>query len=71
VIVDENDILRDQGEAYAARLREADVPTACVRFNGTMHDFMMLNALRDTESTRGAMDLAASVFRRAFGVDSR
>jgi hypothetical protein len=36
-----------------------------------MHDFMMLNALRDTESTRGAMDLAASVFRRAFGADSR
>ena len=70
VIVDENDVLRDQGEAYAARLRDADVPTACVRFNGTMHDFMMLNALRDTESTRAAMDLAASVFRRAFGAGS-
>jgi acetyl esterase/lipase len=71
VIVDENDILRDQGEAYADKLREADVPTACVRVNGTMHDFTMLNALRDTESTRAAMDLTASVFRRAFGVDSR
>jgi acetyl esterase/lipase len=70
VIVDENDVLRDQGEAYAARLRDADVPTACVRFNGTMHDFMMLNALRDTESTRAAIDLAASVFRRAFGAGS-
>ena len=71
VIVDENDILRDQGEAYAAKLRDADVPTACVRFNGTMHDFMMLSALRETESTRAAMDLAASVFRRAFGADPR
>jgi acetyl esterase/lipase len=70
VIVDENDILRDQGEAYATRLRDADVPTACVRVNGTMHDFMMLNALRDTESTRAAMDLAASVFRRAFASGS-
>jgi acetyl esterase len=70
VIVDENDVLRDQGEAYADKLREADVPTACVRVNGTMHDFMMLNALRDTESTRAAMDLAASVFRRAFGAGS-
>jgi acetyl esterase/lipase len=70
VIVDENDVLRDQGEAYAAKLRDADVPTACVRFNGTMHDFMMLNALRETESTRAAMDLAASVFRRAFASDS-
>src|SRR5712691_8239597 len=35
VIVDENDIIRDQGEAYATKLREADVPTASVRFNGT------------------------------------
>ena len=70
VIVDENDILRDQGEAYATKLHDADVPTVCVRFNGTMHDFMMLNALRDTESTRAAMDLAASVFRRAFGAGS-
>jgi len=70
VIVDENDVLRDQGEAYAAKLRDADVPTACVRFNGTMHDFMMLNALRDTGSTRAAMDLAASAFRRAFGSSS-
>ncbi len=67
VTVDENDILRDQGEAYAAKLRDADVPTACVRFDGTMHDFMMLAALRDTETTRAAIDLAASTFRRAFG----
>lgn len=66
VIVDENDILRDQGEAYASKLRDADVPTACVRFNGTMHDFMMLAALRDTETTRAAMSLAASTLRRAF-----
>ena len=70
VLVDENDILRDQGEAYAVKLRDADVPTACVRFNGTMHDFMMLNALRETESTRAAMDLAAAAFRRAFGAAS-
>lgn len=69
VIVEENDILRDQGEAYASKLRDADVPTACVRFNGTMHDFMMLAALRDTETTRAAMNLAASTFRRAFGTD--
>jgi acetyl esterase len=70
VLVDENDILRDQGEAYAAKLRDADVPTACVRVNGTMHDFMMLNALRDSESTRAAMDLAASALRRGFGAGS-
>jgi acetyl esterase/lipase len=66
VIVDENDVLRDQGEAYANKLRDAGVPVTSVRFNGTMHDFMMLNALRDTESTRAAIGLAAATLRRAF-----
>jgi acetyl esterase len=66
VIVDENDVLRDQGEAYADKLRDALVPTTSVRFNGTIHDFMRLNALRDSESTRAAIGLATAALRRAF-----
>jgi acetyl esterase len=67
VIVDENDVLRDQGEAYADKLRDAGVPTTSVRFNGTIHDFMRLSALRDSESTRAATTLAVAALRRAFG----
>jgi len=55
-----------QGEAYANKLREAGVPVTSVRFNGMMHDFMLLNALRDTESTRAAVGLAITALRRAF-----
>jgi acetyl esterase len=69
VIVDENDVLRDQGEAYADKLRDAGVPTTSVRFNGTIHDFMRLNALRDSESTRSATSLAIAALRRAFGTE--
>jgi acetyl esterase len=69
VIVDENDVLRDQGEAYADKLRDAGVPTTSVRFNGTIHDFMRLNALRDSESTRAAIGLAVTALRRAFGTE--
>ena len=69
VIVDENDVLRDQGEAYADKLRNAGVPTTSVRFNGTIHDFMRLNALRDSESTRAAISVAVAAIRRAFGTD--
>ena len=69
VIVDENDILRDQGEAYADKLRDAGVPTTSVRFNGTIHDFMRLNPLRDSESTRAAISLAVGALRRAFGTE--
>jgi acetyl esterase/lipase len=71
VIVDENDVLRDEGEAYADKLRAAAVPTTSVRFNGTMHDFLSLGPLRDTESAKAGMTLATAVLRRAFGTDSR
>ncbi|MBO5037834.1 MAG: alpha/beta hydrolase [Alphaproteobacteria bacterium] len=58
VITGENDVLRDQGEAYARKLDEAGVKTISVRINGTIHDFMMLNALSEASSTRAAMSLA-------------
>ncbi|NUP35281.1 MAG: alpha/beta hydrolase [Streptomycetaceae bacterium] len=65
VIVDENDVLRDEGEAYARRLAEAGVPTTSVRYNGTLHDFMMLNPVRDTQATSAAVAQAAAVLRHA------
>jgi acetyl esterase len=67
IIVDENDVLRDEGEAYAAKLRAAGVPTTSVRYNGIIHDFLMLNALKDTESTRSAMRQTLGALRDAFG----
>jgi acetyl esterase len=42
VINGEADLLRDEGEAYAAKLRAAGVPVTSVRYNGTIHDFVML-----------------------------
>jgi acetyl esterase len=61
VIVDEADVLRDEGEAYAARLRAAGVAVTTVRYDGAIHDFMMLNPLSDTHATRGAVAQAISV----------
>jgi acetyl esterase len=54
VINGEADVLRDEGEAYAAHLRAAGVPVTSVRYNGTIHDFVMLNALRDTQAAQAA-----------------
>jgi acetyl esterase len=67
VIVDENDVLRDEGEAYASKLREAGVPTTSVRYNGIIHDFMMLNALSDTQAARAAISQTVTVLRQALG----
>jgi acetyl esterase len=65
VIVDEADVLRDEGEAYAARLRAAGVAVTTVRYDGITHDFMMLNPLSDTHATRAAVAQAISVLRDA------
>jgi acetyl esterase len=63
VIVDENDVLRDEGEAYARKLAEAGVRVESVRYNGTIHDFVMLNAIADTPATRGAIAQATAALR--------
>jgi acetyl esterase len=65
VIVDEADVLRDEGEAYAARLRAAGVAVTTVRYDGTIHDFMMLNPLSGTHATRAAVAQAISILRDA------
>jgi len=69
VIVDENDVLRDEGEAYGRKLTEAGVRTTCVRYNGILHDFMMLNPLRQTAAATGATEQAVHVLRKALGTD--
>ncbi len=65
VAVDEADVLRDEGEAYAGKLRAAGVPVTTVRYNGITHDFMMLNPLSNTCATRAAVAQAIAMLRQA------
>ncbi|MFE6815046.1 alpha/beta hydrolase [Streptomyces sp. NPDC057677] len=65
VITAEADVLRDEGEAYAAKLRAAGVPVTALRVLGTIHDFVMLNALRGTQAAELAIGLASSTLRKA------
>jgi acetyl esterase len=65
VIVAENDVLCDEGEAYARKLSDAGVRATSVRYNGTIHDFVMLNALADTPAARAAIAQAVDALKSA------
>ena len=65
VITGEADVLRDEGEAYAAKLRAAGVAVTAVRYQGIIHDFVMLNALRGTHAATAAIAQAIAFLRDA------
>jgi|SRR5579859_6243516 len=66
VITDENDVLRDEGEAYARNLTAAGVPVTATRYAATIHDFVMLNAISETPAARGAIAQAVDFLKSAF-----
>ena len=66
MITGEFDVLRDEGEAYAAKLNEAGVRTTAVRYLGIIHDFVMLNVVTKSPQARSAIGLANSNLRDFF-----
>jgi acetyl esterase len=66
IIVAENDLLRDEGEAYAKKLTQAGVSVTSTRYNGTIHDFVMLNGLAATPAAQAAIAQGAAALKAAF-----
>ncbi len=66
IITAENDVTREDGETYARKLTNAGVNAISVRFNGTIHDFMMLEPLAHTAPTQAAFRLITATIRQAF-----
>jgi acetyl esterase len=64
VITAECDVLRDEGEEFARRLTAAGVKTVAVRYLATIHDFLMLNSLKDTPASLHATQLAGGFLHR-------
>ncbi|WP_433654231.1 alpha/beta hydrolase [Nocardia sp. CA-128927] len=65
VITAENDVLRDEGEAFAAKLRTAGVRVIQARYGGIIHDFVMVNSMHDTNAAKAAVAQAVAVLRSA------
>jgi len=65
VISGEADVLRDEGEAYATKLRAAGVEVTATRYEGIIHDFVMLHPLAATHAARAATTQGAAFLREA------
>jgi acetyl esterase len=65
LIIVDDDILRSEGEAYAAKLIQSGVRVTSVRYNATIHDFVMLNPLANTPATRAAIQQAIDMLKTA------
>lgn len=64
VQVAEFDVLRDEGEAYAQKLNQAGVEISCVRYNGMIHDWGLLNPLANAPGTRSALRHMAAELKK-------
>lgn len=65
IVTDENDVLRDEGEAYAHKLMEAGVETVAIRYLSIIHDFLMLNALKNSPATISLRNMVIDTIKRA------
>lgn len=62
--VAENDILRDQAEAFGRKLDEAGVEVTVIRFNGVIHDWGMLNGFAPMPQTRSLILFSAAMLKK-------
>lgn len=67
IINGQADVLRSEGEAFGEKLRCAGVEVTALRVQGTIHDFVMLNALDQTNACRTAMDASTEWLNRSCG----
>lgn len=67
----ENDVLRDEGEAYARKLDEAGVPVTVTRYDGLIHDYGLLNPLAGVPAVKTALLQAAAVIRQSLKISDQ
>ncbi|MFF3464517.1 alpha/beta hydrolase [Streptomyces sp. NPDC002619] len=65
LVITDSDVLYDEGTAYAAKLRAAGVAVTTSHFGSITHDFMMLNALADTQADKEAVAQTTAALREA------
>lgn len=64
ITVAENDILRDEGEAFGRKLNNAGVESTTIRFNGVIHDWGMLNGLATAPETQTLITIVSAELKK-------
>ncbi len=59
-----NDVLREEGLAYARKLDAAGVDVTAVRYESLIHDYGLLNAISQVPAVRDALHQAAEMLRK-------
>jgi acetyl esterase/lipase len=67
----ENDVLRDEGEAYARKLDEAGVPVTLTREGGLIHDYGLLNPIAEVPAVKTALLHAAATIKKSLAIDEK
>ncbi len=70
IVTCEYDILRDEGEQFAARLIRAGVEVTAVRWLGALHGFLVTESLAASASAQTCIDAVASYLKRGYGIES-
>ncbi|GAA0245999.1 alpha/beta hydrolase [Cryptosporangium japonicum] len=65
------DVLHDDGAGYADKLRAAEVPVTHVTYSAIIHDFVMVNAMHDTNAAKAAVAQAVAFLRNALTTDGK
>jgi len=66
ILTNENDVLRDEGEAYAHKLMAAGVEVAATRYVGAIHGLVLLNPITQTPPARAAIAQVTDILRNVF-----
>jgi acetyl esterase len=67
----EMDVLRDEGEAYARKLDQAGVDVTATRYNGLIHDYGLLNPIRQVPGVGSAILQASAELKEWLGPTER
>lgn len=71
IVTAEADVLRDEGEMYASKLRAAGVDVSAIRCLSIIHDFLMLNRLQESNAANIALNAISYFLKEKISIEHK